>query len=130
MDDAVPVLDSALRAELRRLALLFLISAITLVLVIADAVMRAVGSSILPDIVFLMLQMSWVGGALATYFYGLYVTIRARAWGWVIVCAVPLFGSVPACVAYSWIRRGALERQVLEDEERRRTRGGRARPSS
>jgi hypothetical protein len=119
-DEAIPVLDPDLKAELKRLALLFLISALTLVLVLADAALRAVGSSILPGIVFLMLQLSWIGGAVATYFYGLYVTIRAKAWGWVVPCAVPLFGSVPASVAYSWIRRGQLERHVMEEDERRR----------
>ena len=125
-DEAVPVLDAQLKAELKRLALLFLISSITLVLVLTDALVRAVATDTVPGVVLLMLQMSWIGGGLATYFYGLYVTVRARAWRWVIPCAVPLFGSVPACVAYSWIRRGELERLVLEDEERRARRGKRS----
>ena len=62
-----------------------------------------------------MVQVSWISGAVATYFYGLYVTIRARAWWWVILCAIPLFGSVPGSAAYSWIRRGELERRIMED---------------
>jgi hypothetical protein len=123
----VPVLDPELKAELKRLALLFLISAVTLLLVVLDAVLRAAASGLLPGIVFLMLQLSWIGGAVATYFYGLYVTIRARAWRWVVLCAVPLVGSVPGSVAYTWIKRGALERQVLEAEEHRRARGARPR---
>jgi len=126
-DEAVPVLDPELKAELKRLAQLFLISAVTLLLVVLDAVLRAVASGLLPGIVFLMLQLSWIGGAVATYFYGLYVTIRARAWRWVVLCAVPLVGSVPGSVAYTWIKRGALERQVLEEEEQRRARGARPR---
>jgi hypothetical protein len=119
-DEATPVLDPGVKAELKRLAILFLMSAFTLVLVIADAVTRAVLHDVLPGIVFGMVQLSWLGGAVATYFYGLYVTIRARAWGWVVLCAVPLLGSVPGSVAYSWIRRGALERQILDAEEGRR----------
>ncbi len=119
-DDAIPVLDPAVKAELKRLAILFLMSAFTLVLVVADAVARAVLHDVLPGIVFGMVQLSWLGGAFATYFYGLYVTIRARAWGWVVLCAVPLVGSVPGSVAYSWIRRGALERQIFDEERSRR----------
>ncbi len=116
----VEVLDPTLKAELKRLATLFLMSAITLVLVFADAVLRALPYDLLPAIVLLMIQVSWFGGAVATYFYGLFVTIRARAWGWVVLCAIPLFGSVPGCVAYSWIRRGALERMILEEERQGR----------
>lgn len=115
--EATPVLDPALKAELKRLAILFLISAVTLVLVFADAVIRAIPYELLPAIVLLMIQVSWISGAVATFFYGLYVTIRARAWGWVLLCAIPLFGSVPGSVAYSWIRRGALERLILEEEQ-------------
>ena len=114
--EPVAVLDPVLRAELKRLAVLFLISAITLVLVFADFVIRALAYDILPAPFPLMLQVSWVSGAVATYFYGLYVTIRARAWGWVLLCAFPLAGSVPGSVAYSWIRRGALEREILRKE--------------
>lgn len=114
--DATAVLDPLLKAELKRLAILFLISAITLVLVLADAVVRAVPHDAVPNVVLLMLQVSWISGAVATYFYGLYVTIRARAWWWVILCAIPLFGSVPGCAAYSWIRRGELERRIMEEE--------------
>ena len=114
--EPTPVLDPALKAELKRLAVLFLVSAITLVLVFADFVIRALPVGTVPPPIPLMVQVSWFGGAVATWVYGLYVTIRARAWGWVVLCAIPLFGSVPGCVAYSWIRRGALERQILDDE--------------
>ena len=116
----VEVLDPVLKAELKRLATLFLMSAITLVLVFADAVLRALPYDLLPSVVLLMIQVSWFGGAVATYFYGLYVTIRAHAWGWVALCAIPLVGSVPGCVAYSWIRRGALERRILDEERQGR----------
>ena len=114
--EATPVVDPVVKAELKRLAVLFLISAITLVLVFADFVIRAIPYDFLPVPFPLMLQVSWIGGAVATYFYGLYVTLRARAWGWALLCAVPLAGSVPGSVAYSWIRRGALEREILETE--------------
>jgi hypothetical protein len=113
---AVEVVDPKLKAELKRLALLFLISAITLWLVVVYAVLRAIDSGLFPDIVWFMWGAAIFSGCIATYFYGLYVTLRARAWGWVLLCAVPVIGSVPGCVAYSWIRRGQLERQVLEEE--------------
>ena len=114
-DEAIPVLDPSVKAELKRLALLFLVSAITFVLFVAWAVGPAIAGDLLPDIVWVMVLLSWLGGATATYFYGLYVTIRARAWGWVALCAIPLAGSVPGCVAYSWIRRGELERWIIEE---------------
>ena len=112
---AVPVLDPKLKAELKRLALLFLISAVTLWLVVVYAVLRSIDRGLFPDLVWFMWGAAIFSGCIATYFYGLYVTIRARSWGWVVLCAVPVFGSVPGCVAYSWIRRGQLERRVLED---------------
>jgi hypothetical protein len=114
--EATPVLDPKLKAELKRLAILFLVSAITLVLVVAYAVFRQLDDGFLPDIAWLMWATAIFGGCVATYFYGLYVTIRARAWGWVVLCAIPVVGSVPACVAYTWIRRGELERRILGGE--------------
>jgi hypothetical protein len=116
--DAVRVLDPLLRAELKRLAILFLISAFSLALVIGYAVLEAIGGGLVPGIVMVMLQASILGGVSATYLYGLYVTVRARAWGWVALCAIPVVGSVPGCVAYSWIRRGELERRILDDARR------------
>lgn len=120
--EATPVLDPLVKAELKRLAVLFLVSSITLVLVFADFVLHALPQGTVPAPIPLMTQVAWIPGALATYVYGLYVTVRARAWGWVALCAVPLFGSVPGCVAYSWIRRGALERRILDEEQRARGR--------
>jgi len=117
IDRGTPVLDPALKAELRRLAILFLLSAVTLVLVAAYAVTRRIDQQLIPDIAWIMWATAIIGGCVATYFYGLYVTVRARAWGWVALCAIPVAGSVPGCVAYTWIRRGELERQVLDGEE-------------
>jgi hypothetical protein len=114
--DATPVLDPRLKAELKRLAILFLMSAFTLVLVVAYAVMRRIDEQLIPDVAWLMWAAAIFGGCVATYFYGLYVTVRARAWGWVALCAIPVVGSVPGCVAYTWIRRGDLERQILDEE--------------
>jgi len=115
-ENETPILDPKLKAELKRLAILFLVSALTLVLVIAYAVMRRIDERLIPDIAWLMWATAIFSGCVATYFYGLYVTVRARAWGWVALCAIPVVGSVPACVAYTWIRRGELERQILADE--------------
>jgi hypothetical protein len=115
-EEETTILDPKLKAELKRLAILFLVSALTLVLVIAYAVMRRIDERLIPDIAWLMWATAIFSGCVATYFYGLYVTVRARAWGWVALCAIPVVGSVPACVAYTWIRRGELERQILADE--------------
>lgn len=114
--DATPVLDPTLKAELKRLAILFLVSAITMVLTIVLALGPSIDQDLIPGIAWYMVFLSAIGGWAATYLYGLYVTIRARAWGWVALCAIPVVGSVPACVAYSWIRRGELERRILKDE--------------
>lgn len=113
---AVPVRDPVLKAELKRLALLFIISAVTLVVVVSYAVTRRIGTDLLPDIAWLMWATAIFSGCVATYFYGLYVTVRARAWGWVVLCAIPVVGSVPGSVAYAWIRRGELERRILSGE--------------
>lgn len=109
----IPVHDPVLRAELRRLAVLFIISAVTLVIVVTYAVARRIDTGLLPDIAWLMWATAIFSGCVATYFYGLYVTVRARAWGWVALCAIPVLGSVPGSVAYAWIRRGELERRIL-----------------
>ena len=85
-----------------------------MLLVVAYAVVRGVDAGLIPDITWIMWATAIVGGCTATYFYGLYVTIRARAWAWVVICAVPVVGSVPGSVAYAWLRRGALERQILD----------------
>lgn len=88
-----------------------------MLLVVAYAVVSGIDDGIIPGIAWLMWQASIFGGVVATYFYGLYVTIRARAWGWVVLCAIPVVGSVPASIAYAWIRRGELERQILAEEQ-------------
>ncbi len=113
---AVAVRDPALKAELKRLAVLFIISAVTLVVVVSYTVARRIGTDLLPDIAWLMWATAIFSGCVATYFYGLYVTIRARAWGWVALCAIPVVGSVPGSVAYAWIRRGELERRIISGE--------------
>ena len=69
-----------------------------------------------PGVVLLMLQMSWIGGGLATYFYGLYVTIRARAWRWVILVRRPALRQRPG-----------LRRLQLDTAGRARAAGARGR---
>lgn len=115
VDEGTPVLDPILKAELKRVAILFLLSSVTLVLVVAYAVARGIDQQLIPDIAWIMWATAIFSGCVATYFYGLYATIRAGAWGWVALCAIPVVGSVPGCVAYAWIRRGELERQILDD---------------
>ena len=125
---AVPV-DPETSAELRRLANLFLISAITLVLFLL-----ATFASIL-HVTFLKPPITWIwGGALlvgwaVTYVYGLIVVLRTRRWAWIALAAIPIT-CVPAGVAYAWFRRVEIENQVFGDEQdppQRQRRGGRGR---
>lgn len=119
--DGGGVVDEATRVELKRVALLFLLSSITLLLVLAYAVLRALfvralEVTIVPDIVWVMWVISMLSGFVATWAYGTYVTLRARRWFWVALCVLP-FTAVPCSVAYAWIRRGELEAEIVARRE-------------
>jgi len=108
----VPV-DPGTAAELRRVAWLFLLSALTLVLVVARAVVEALGlAAMLPAALALLWGLAVLCGWAATCVYGAYVTFSARRWPWLALCLFPLT-SVPAAVAYAWLRRREVERKVL-----------------
>jgi hypothetical protein len=109
--DGVEV-DWATRAELKRVAVLFLLSAITLALFLLYLVAGLVDPDLVPDVVWAMWVTSMLCGYVATWFYGIYVTARARRWVWLALCALPPT-AVPCSLAYSWIRRGEIEQQVL-----------------
>ncbi len=109
----VPV-GPQLRAELRRLAGLFLISSITLALFILRAVYAALDVALLPEAVVVVWGVALLTGWALTFVYGLYVIVKARRWAWAVLFAFP-FTCVPAGVAYSWTRRMDIERQVLGD---------------
>lgn len=121
--------DAATRAELRRLANLFLVSALTLVLLLLMACAKALNVTFIPSRAWSVLAVLFFVGAAVTYVYGLYVTVKARRWLWVALCAVPLAGSIPCSVAYAWTRRMEIEHAVLGDPHAagRQRRGGRKR---
>jgi len=112
-DAAGAPVDPQLRAELRRLAGLFLVSSITLALFILRAVYVALDVALLPDAVVVVWSVALIAGWATTFAYGLYVILKARRWLWAVLFAIPLT-CVPAGVAYSWTRRMDIERQVLD----------------
>lgn len=112
-----PALDPATRAEQKRLAALFVLSAVTLLLFLAFVAAEGLGVDFIPPVVWAMWFASLLSGFFATWAFGVYVTVRARRWVWVALCAVPLT-AVPCAVAYSWIRRGELELELHERRER------------
>lgn len=111
------MLDAATRAELKRVTVLFLLSAITLLLFLLYLLAEGLGVSFIPPVVWAMWLASLFSGFVATWAYGVYVTVRARRWLWVALCALPPT-SVPCAVAYSWIRRGEMEMELHERRER------------
>ena len=113
--------------ELRRLANLFLVSSITLALFLARAFSEVFTVTFIPRPVYVVWGLVMLTGWAMCYVYGLFVTFKARRWGWLALCAIP-FTCVPAGLAYAWIRRQEIERDVLGDREAsasRRQRGGR-----
>lgn len=116
-----------LTAELRRLANLFLVSGITLVLFIARAFAEIFAVTFIPRPAYVVWGIVMLTGWAMACVYGVYVTFRARRWGWFALCAIP-FTCVPAAAAYAWVRRQEVERDVLGEDRPpsgRQKRGGR-----
>ncbi len=111
------VVDEATRAELKRVAVLFIVSSITLLLFLVYVLAAGLGVTFIPPIVWAMWGASMLSGSVATWVYGTFVTIRARRWYWVALCVVP-FTAVPCSVAYAWIRRGEIEVEIAAPRER------------
>ncbi len=119
--------DDQTRLELRRLANLFLLASVTLALFVLRAFAEALSVSFIPSGVFVAWGALLLAGWAATLVYGVFVTFVARRFGWLVLCLLPVT-SVPAGVAYAWIRRGEIERAVLGDDPTapsRQRRGGR-----
>lgn len=112
-----PVLDDATRAELKRVTVLFLVSTVTLLLLFAYLLAEGLGVAFIPPVVWAMWVASMLSGFVATWAYGVYVTLQARRWLWVMLCALPPT-AVPCAVAYAWIRRGEMEMEMHERRER------------
>jgi len=126
-DDRGVAVEPALAAELRRLAGLFLVSSITLILFLARAFAEVFTVTFIPGPVYVVWGTIMLAGWAMTYVYGVYATFGARRWGWLALCAIP-FACVPAAVAYAWTRRQEIERQVLGAQRPaagRQKRGGR-----
>lgn len=116
------------RIELRRLANLFLLAGITLALFMLRALAEALSVTFIPNGVYVAWGIALLTGWAATLVYGVFVTFTGRRYGWLVLCLVPIT-SVPAGVAYAWIRRGEIERAVLGDGRStppRQRRGGRS----
>ncbi len=121
--------DDATRLELRRVANLFLLSSLTLVVLLLEVFARALHVTFIPQAVYAVAGLIFLVGWAATFVYGLYTTFRAGRWGWFALCVIPVT-CVPASVAYSFIRRTEIERAVLGDDTAttaRQRRGGRNR---
>jgi hypothetical protein len=116
--------DDEVKAELRRLANLFLLSAVTLALFILRAFGMVLQVTLIPRPIWVAWGVVLLTGWAATYVYALYVTFQDRRWGWLAFCAVP-FTSVPAAVAYAWVRRQEIEDEVLGDARGGPRKGGR-----
>jgi hypothetical protein len=113
--------------ELRRLANLFLLSSITLMLFLGRAFTEVFTVTFIPGPVYVVWGLVMLTGWAMTYVYGVYVTFTARRWGWFVLCAIP-FTCVPAAIAYAWARRQEIERDVLDAVRApagRQKRGGR-----
>jgi hypothetical protein len=106
-----------LSAELRRLANLFLLSSVTLVLFLMRVAYLALSVTFLSHTVVVVWGGLLMAGWTMTYVLSLYTTFRARRWRWLAVCAIP-FTCVPAGVAYAWFRRGEIENEVLGERSR------------
>ncbi len=119
--------DEETRLELRRVANLFLLSSLTLIVLLLEAFARALHVTFIPQAVYAAAGLVFLVGWAATFVYGLYTTFKARRWGWFALCVVPVT-CVPGSVAYAWVRRGEIEREVLGDQNpatTRQRRGGR-----
>ena len=113
-DDRGVAVDPVVDAELRRLANLFLMSGITLVLFLARAFAEVFTVTFIPRFAYVLWGGAMLTGWAMTYVYGIFVTSKARRWLWLALCAIP-FACVPAAAAFAWIRRQEIEREVLGD---------------
>ena len=119
--------DEPTRVELRRVANLFLLSSVTLLILLIEVFARALKVTFIPQPVYAAAGFVFLVGWAATYVYGIFTTFRAGRWGWFVLCVIPVT-CVPASVAYAWVRRTEIEREVLGDAPppaTRQRRGGR-----
>lgn len=128
-DDPGADVDEQTALELRRIANLFLLSAVTLVLLMLLMFAQALSVTFITGMVKAILGGIMLVGWAMTLVYGVYVTYAARRWVWLVLCAIP-FTCVPAAVVYAWTRRQEIERAVLGEQRApaaRQRRGGKKR---
>ena len=121
--------DEQTALELRRIANLFLMSAITLVLLMLLMFAQALSVTFITGTIKAVLGGIMLVGWAMTLVYGVFVTFKARRWVWLVLCAIP-FSCVPAAIVYAWPRRQEIERAVLGDQRApaaRQRRGGKKR---
>jgi Flp pilus assembly protein TadB len=101
------------RPELRLLSYLFLVSALTMLLV-----MMYFAASVLKVTVPYGVGYAWVvvigAGIGASWVLGMYTAARLKRWWWFVVIAVPP-AAVPAALAFAWNRRMEIEDETLSD---------------
>jgi hypothetical protein len=121
--------DEQTALELRRIANLFLMSAITLVLLMLLMFAQALSVTFITGTIKAVLGGIMLVGWAMTLVYGVFVTFKARRWVWLVLCAIP-FSCVPAAIVYAWTRRQEIERAFLGDQRApaaRQRRGGKKR---
>jgi hypothetical protein len=118
--------DEGTRLELRRLANLFLISALTLIALFLEVFAKALHVTFIPAAGYSVIGLIFLVGWAATLVYAVFVTYTARRWAWMALCLFPPT-SPPVAIAYAWIRRQEIERAILGDPRApaaRQRRGG------
>jgi len=108
-DIGVPVLER----EARRISMLFVICAFSLVLLLAWVLLSVLVVDSAPVIV-AMVGVSFLSGMMAAWALGIYVVATAHRWLWLILMVVP-FTTLPAGLVYAWRRRMEIEREILEN---------------
>jgi hypothetical protein len=114
--------DAPTRLELRRVANLFLVSAVTMIALFLELFARALDVTFIPAAVWAVVGLVFLVGWAATVVYGVFVTFTARRWGWLVLCLIPPT-SPPSALVYAWIRRQEIEREVLRGESSPPARG-------
>ena len=121
--------DEQTALELRRIANLFLLSSITLVLFLLRAFAEALSVTFIPRRVYVVWGLIMLTGWAATASTACSSPTRRGA-GSGSCCALIPVTCVPAAVAYAWIRRQEIERALLGDQRApaaRQRRGGKKR---
>ena len=115
------------RLELRSLANLFLVSSVTLALFMAWFFSQALRSDV-PASRGVRLGRRAARGPGDHLCARRLHPLRARRLGWLVVCLIPGI-CLPFAVAYAWVRRMEIEREVLGEDRTpgRQRRGGRRR---